>query len=172
VEVSFAASATQGGPFDVIEGHFGSQCSLPGDFDMQVEYDAVTWPSANGTQASLDAFFANASVGRESQVWAEQYTTWLDGRGGWATTEENNGALRLVRSSGQFRGYWRYQDVWVPLRSNVANTNSVVFGFSLRSFNSQFAHQPVKVAFDNFRLNSGAVECPEWWRNAAFGDFG
>jgi len=172
VEVSFAADATQGGPFDNIEAHFGSHCSLPGDFDMQVDYDALAWPSANGTQATLDAFFANASVGRESQVSAEQYLAWLDGRGGWATTEENSGALRLVRSSGQLRGYWRYQDVWVPLRSNAANTNSVVFGFSLRSFNNQFAHQPIKVAFDNFRLNSGVVECPDWWRNAAFGDFG
>jgi hypothetical protein len=172
VEVSFAADATQGGPFNNIEGHFGSQCSLPGDFDMQMDYEALAWPAANGTEASLAAFFANASVGRASQTSAEQYTTWLDGVGGWATTEENAGAVRLVRSEGRFRAFWRYQNVWVPLRSNSANTNAVVFGFSLRSFNNQFAHQPVKVAFDNFRLNSGAVECPEWWRSADFGDFG
>lgn len=172
VEISFAADAAQGGPFDNIEGHFGSQCSLPGDFDIQVDYEALSWPAANGTQASLDAFFANASVGRESQTWAEQYTTWLDGTGGWATTEENAGAVRLVRADGRFRAFWRYQSVWVPLRSAPANTNAVVVGFTLRSFNNQFAHQPVKVAFDNFRLNSGAVECPDWWRNASFGDFG
>ena len=23
--------------------------------------------------------------------------------------------------------------------------------------------QPVEVAFDNFRLNSGLLECPSWW---------
>jgi hypothetical protein len=172
VEIGFEADATQGGPFDNIEGHFGSQCSLPGDFDMQVEYEALTWPAANGTTATLDAFFANAGVGRDSQVWAEQYTTWLDGTGGWATTEEDAGAVRLVRADGRFRAFWRYQGVWVPLRSALANTNGVVFGITLRSFNNQFAHQPVKVAFDNFRLNSGAVECPDWWRNASFGDFG
>lgn len=172
VEISFAADATQGGPFDLISADFGSQCRLPGDFDMQVDYEALTWPSANGTQALLDAFFANASVGRESQVWAEQYTTWLDGTGGWATTEEDAGSIRLTRSDGRFRAFWRYQGVWVPLRSASANANSVVFGLTLKSFNNQFAHQPVKVAFDNFRLNSGAVDCPDWWRNAAFGDFG
>jgi hypothetical protein len=139
---------------------------------MEVDYEALTWPGANGTTATPDAFSANASVGRDSQAWAEQYTTWLDGAGGWATTEENAGAMRLVRSDGRFRAFWRYQGVWVPLRSAPANSTSVVWGVSLRSFNNQFAHEAVKVAFDSFRLNSGTVECPDCWRNAVFGDFG
>jgi Tol biopolymer transport system component len=171
VEVSFGAGATQGGEFDTIDGHYGSQCSLPGDFDIQVDYDARTWPPANGTQASLQAFFANASVSRESQVWGEQYLAWLDGVAGNATTEENTGAMRLVRSEGRFRAFWRYQGLWVPIRSAPANTNPVVFGFSLQSFQNRFAHQPVTVAFDNFRLASGEVSCPSWWASA-FGDLG
>ena len=169
VEVSIGAGAVQGGPFDNIDGHYGSQCSLPGDFDIQVDYDALTWPITNGTQAALQAFFANASVARDSQVWGEQYTTWLDGVGGNATTEENSGSLRLIRSGGRFRAFWRYEGVWVPIRSGPANSTPVVFGFSLQSFNNQFAHQPVKVAFDNFRLASGDVSCPSWWASA-FGD--
>lgn len=171
VEVSIGAGATQGGPFNNIDGHYGSQCTLPGDFDIQVDYDALTWPSANGTQAALQAFFANASVARDSQVWGEQYTTWLDGVGGSATTEENAGSMRLTRSGGRFRAFWRYEGVWVPIRSAPANTTPVVFGFSLQSFNNQFAHQPVKVAFDNFRLASGEVSCPSWWASI-FGDLG
>jgi Tol biopolymer transport system component len=171
VEVSIGAGAVQGGPFNGIDGHYGSQCRLPGDFDIQVEYDALAWPAANGTQAALQAFFANASVARESQLWGEQYTSWLDGVGGSATTEENTGALRLVRSGGRFRAFWRYEGVWVPIRSGPANANAAVFGFSLQSFNLQFAHRPVRVAFDNFRLASGEVSCPDWW-TSGFGDLG
>lgn len=171
VEVSIGAGATQGGPFNNIDGHYGSQCSLPGDFDIQVDYAALDWPSANGTQAALQGFFANASVARDSQVWGEQYVTWLDGVGGNATTEENAGSLRLVRSNGRFRAFWLYEGIWVPIRSAPANTTPVVFGFSLQSFNNQFAHQPVKVAFDNFRLASGDVSCPSWWASI-FGDLG
>jgi hypothetical protein len=59
----------------------------------------------------------------------------------------------------------------VPLRSAPANTTPVVFGFSLHSFNNQFAHQPVRVAFDNFRLESGELSCPSWWASS-FGDLG
>jgi hypothetical protein len=171
VEVAIGAGAVPGGSFNAIDGHYGSQCSLPGDFDIQVEYEALEWPAVNGTQAALQAFFANVSVARNSQIWGEQYTTWLDGVGGNATTEENVGALRLVRVAGRFRAFWRYEGIWVPLRSAPASTTPVVFGFSLQSFNNEFAHQPVKVAFDNFRLASGEVSCPSWWASI-FGDLG
>ncbi len=171
VEVAIGAGATQGGPFNGIDGHYGSQCMLPGDFDVQVDYDALAWPSANGTQAALQAFFANASVSRNSQVFGEQYGAWLDGVGGIATTEENTGSMRLTRADGRFRAFWRYEGVWVPIRSAPANTTPVAFGFSLQSFNNQFAHQPVRVAFDNFRLASGEVSCPSWW-SSSFGDLG
>jgi hypothetical protein len=30
-----------------------------------------------------------------------------------------------------------------------------------------FGHQDGSVAYDNFRLNSGAVTCPSWWQDLA-----
>lgn len=170
-EISFGAGATEGGPFSHIEGHYGSRCTLPGEFDMQVDYELLDWPAANGTGAALQAFFANATVIRESQVWNEQYGAWLDGQFGNATTEQVSGSMRLVRSGGRFRGYWLYEGVWVPIRSAPANTTPVTFGVALMSFGGQFAHQPVRVAFDNFRLTSGEVSCPSWWASI-FGDLG
>ncbi len=170
VEVTLGAAAVPGGSFNAIVGEYFSHCDLPADFDIQVEYDALTWPSANGSDANLQAF-GNAAVARESKVWGEQYAAWLSGPTGFATTEENAGAMRVVRSAGRFRAFWRYEGVWVPIRSAPANTNPVRFGFTLVSFNNQFAHQPVKVAFDNFRLASGEVSCPSWWASI-FGDLG
>jgi hypothetical protein len=170
VEVTLGPGAVQGGEWNTIEGNYNSPCTLPGDFDLQVEYDALTWPAANGSDANLQAF-GNAAVARESKVWGEQYAAWLSGPSGSATTEENAGALRLVRAAGRFRAFWRYEGVWVPIRSAPANTNPVNFGFTLVSFHDQFAHQQVKVAFDNFRLASGEVSCPSWWASI-FGDLG
>jgi len=171
VEISFGAGATEGGQFSHIEGHYGSQCTLPDDFDMRLDYETLDWPAANGTGAALQAFFANATVIRESTVWNEQYGAWLDGQFGNATTEQNAGSMRLVRSGGRFRGFWLYEGVWVPIRSAPSNSTPVTFGLALMSFGGQFAHKPVKVAFDNFRLESGEVSCPTWWASI-FGDLG
>lgn len=171
VEIAFGAGATEGGQYSHIEGHYGSKCTLPGDFDMRLDYETLDWPAANGTGAALQAFFANATVIRESTVWNEQYGAWLDGVFGNATTEQDAGSMRLVREGGRFRGFWLYEGVWVPIRSGPANSTPVTFGLALMSFGGQFAHQPVKVAFDNFRLASGEVSCPSWW-SSIFGDLG
>ena len=172
LELAFSADATEGGQYNQIAGSYGSRCQLPGDFDMQVEYELLEWPEANGTGAALQAFFANTTAIRESQVWQEQYGGWLDGHFGTAWTNQTAGTMRLVRSGSQAAAYYRFEGIWVPIRIGPANATPVTFGVALMSFGGNFAHQAVRVAFDNFRLNSGAVECPEWWRNAAFGDFG
>ena len=169
LELAFAADATPGGPWNVISRHVGLQCGLPGDFDLSVRYELLEWPEANGTQAELAAFFANAHVGRESRPWGEQHYAWLDGTGGTATHEERRGAIRLVRTDGRVKAYWRHEGVWVPIRSAPANPATVTPGLALRAFGGHFAGRPVRVAFDDFRIASGELACPGWW-NAVMGD--
>jgi len=171
LELSIAADAREGGDWNTIEAHVGTQCSLPGDFDLAVDYELLEWPERNGTQAELSGFFANAGVSRDSSQWAEQYLAWLDGAGGWATTEDTRGSMRLVRAGGRTTAYWLYEGVWVPLRSRPANPAAVTAGLTIRSFGGQFAGRPVRVAFDDFRIRSGELRCPDWW-NAVMGDFG
>jgi len=167
VDVSIGPGAVAGGPYNVIDAHYGFNCGLAGDFDVQVDYTLLQWPSANGVQAALSAFFANTSVGRESQTWGEQYFAWLDGFGGTATTSDLSGSLRLVRSGATMTAYWFLPGAgWVPIRSAPANANEVTAGFGAGSDDTRFAHQSVAVAFDNFRLNSGPTSCPTWWEDS------
>ena len=78
------ATSSQGGQYDVIETRLGHRsASLVGDFDVQVDYQLLEWPAANGVQARLSvvrhaepAFIAI----RESQAWGEQYSC-LDSAG-------------------------------------------------------------------------------------------
>ena len=44
---------------------------------------------------------------------------------------------------------------------------STVYGMGLWAPADQFAHQDGSVAYDNFRLNSGALRCPDWWADLA-----
>jgi len=37
---------------DWIGTHVGTNCQLHGDFDVQVEYELLIWPAANGVAAS------------------------------------------------------------------------------------------------------------------------
>jgi hypothetical protein len=51
--------------------------------------------------------------------------------------------------------------------SAQANPGDAVMGLALQAIGGQWAHQTAKVAYDNFRLNSGRLNCPSWWRDNA-----
>jgi hypothetical protein len=70
--------------------------------------------------------------------------------------------VRLARSGGIVTGYFFNGLTWVPIASAPASSNSGVLGFALIAA-ADVADQPVKVAFDNFRLNSGLLDCPSLW---------
>src|SRR5262249_57108655 len=98
---TLAPSSAQGGQFDEVETHWGTQCRLVGDFDVEADYRLLEWPSANGVQASLSSFAGAANVGfmaiRESQVWGEPYGSWIPQDFVSATTTDASGTLRLQR---------------------------------------------------------------------------
>ncbi len=87
---SISGTAVPGGQFNQIDEHIGSQCSLTGDFDFQVDYSLLTWPRRGGFIAQLSAFFGNAAIARTSTTWNpqadEQYSGWSDGGNGAFTT--------------------------------------------------------------------------------------
>jgi len=162
LQVAIAADAAAGGTYNLIEGHWGTECSMPGDYDLQVDYRLADWPAQNGVRAILWAFFTDVQIQRESQTWAEQYFAWLGGPFGYATTADQGGSLRLVRAAGTVTAYWRFGEAWVPLGS-APDSGNAVMGVGAQSDDSLFANQPVRVAFDSFRINSGVLSCPSWW---------
>ena len=163
VEVSIGAGAVPGGPFDAIDAHYGSQCSLPGDYDYQVRYELLEWPAANGVQTAINAFFADSSAWRGSNVWGESYAGFVP-PSSFASipTIDLAGTLRLTREAGVARSLFWDGGRWTPLVT-AASVGDAVYGFAASSFGGAFGGRTVRVAFDDFRLNSGALSCPSWW---------
>lgn len=169
--VSIAGDAVPGGPFNQIAAHWGSQCSLPGDFDYQVDYELLTWPQHGGYFAALNAFFGDAAVARMSTPFDppfdESYGAWRGGADfafNGINTTDLDGTMRLVRSAGTVFAYYRSGDSdWNLIFTGGGVTGVTVVGMGLSTPANLFGHMDGSVAYDNFRLNSGELSCPSWW---------
>jgi dipeptidyl aminopeptidase/acylaminoacyl peptidase len=171
--LSISGTATPGGQFNQVDEHIGSQCALTGDYDYQAAYELLTWPHLGGFRAQLSAYFGDASIGRASVAvpWApswndEQYFGFATGGNGAFATTDQAGSVRLVRKDGIVTGYVQTGTGWRPVYSGSA-TGDTVYGLGLFSQAADFGHKDGSVAFDDFRLTSGALRCPDWWGDAA-----
>ena len=175
VRVSIDGDATPGPPPNYIAAHFGLQCSMPGDYDIQVDYTLLDWPAGNGVSAGLTMSGGPSVaelVDRAGFTWGEQYTANLGGGiFGFTSTADTAGAVRLVRSAGVTTAYFRVGAGWAPVPGATAFTSGdrlpVISAFTNQGV---FGHQSARVAFDNFRVNSGSFSCPSWW-DAGAGDW-
>lgn len=174
--VSISGDAVPGGQFNHVAAHWGSNCSLPGDFDFQVDYALLTWPQHGGFFAALNAFFADAAVARMSTSHAAPYD---EAYGGWRggsdfafnsiNTTDLAGTLRLVRTAGTMFSYYRSggSSQWNLIFTGAGVTGSGVIGIGLSTPANLFGHLDGSVAYDNFRIASGELSCPEWWVDLA-----
>lgn len=163
LEQSLGADAIQGGPYDTIDAHVGTSCKLAGDFDVQADYSLLAWPDANGVQVAIEAFGPGSQVLRESQVWGEQYGTWISPTFSSAFTTDLSGSLRLTRVGTTITGYHRSGLSWVPIASGTTTLDDASIGLKASSFMNRFAHAEVRVAWDNYTISSGELTCPSWW---------
>jgi WD40-like Beta Propeller Repeat len=165
VEIQIAGNA----PSNQVDAHYGSNCSLPGDFDAQVDYSLLQWPQGDGAVAALSGFFIGAFVSRHSDPFAgDRYTAFSNPFFAALPTSDLAGSLRLVRTGATLNAYVKgVGSDWILILSAPANPGDAVVGFGLSTVPDQWGHQTVQVAYDNFRLNSGALSCPSWWRDNA-----
>jgi WD40-like Beta Propeller Repeat len=167
LELTIAADAVPGGVFNQVDTHYGSQCALTGDFDLQVDYQLLQWPSP-GVFAGLHAFFASAGVSRISSIGGDDYTAWSGSAFVSRPTADRAGSMRLVRADGVLSAFYRGGDgAWQPLLAAPADPTSSMYGAGLTAQGDWFAHLPAAVAYDNLRLNSGTLSCPDWWSDLA-----
>jgi hypothetical protein len=160
------ADATQGGQYDLVGANWSTlNCGMVGDFDVQVDYQLLEWPGANGVQAALAAFGLSSSTPgwmaiRESQVWGEQYGAWIPQVFTSQPTSDLNGTLRLQREGSTAVSSYLSGGTWVPIASGPMWTDQAVLSIGASSGSGRFVHQEVKIAWDNFRVNSGTISCP------------
>ena len=173
--ITISGDAVPGGQYNQVAAHWALNCSLPGDFDYQVDYELLTWPQHGGFFAALNAFFADAAVARSSDPWDppydEQYNGWRGGSDfafNVIQTLDLSGSMRLVRVAGTISAYKRSPGGdWDLIFSAPGVTGEGVIGTGLSVPADRFAHKTGSVAYDNFRFNSGELSCPSWWSDLA-----
>ena len=169
--IVFAVShdGVPGGQYNQIDEHIGSQCTLNGDFDFQVDYDLVTWPEHGGFYAMLNAIFADGAVARSTNSfdppWNDQAVAWTNSTpfsSNSLNTTERSGTLRLVRQNGRLFAYIRVASGWQLIHGGPAPSPAVA-SIGLWAPGGSWTHVDGKVAYDNLRFSSGAFTCPTWW---------
>ncbi len=146
---------------------YESVCKLRGDYDIQVDFVLLVWPSANGVRVGLGdpvpvGVVERVSLGNESPgLPREVYLThFIEGVRGITATSDLSGALRLARSGGIISGYYLSNGNWTLLYSGSTTLQDATFGLSAWSHDAFFADQNVRIAFDNFQVNAGELVCP------------
>jgi uncharacterized repeat protein (TIGR01451 family) len=164
LEITLPANSS-GTKFDAA---YYSACLLRGDFDIQVDYELLTWPTANGVRISLSTTYGNmerASFGASGDFAGgpEVYLTDFAGLvKGITPTTDSSGKLRLQRAGDTLTGFYLANGVWMTVASNSDPTYTQDTSFALSSWSHDpvFADQEVKIAFDNMMVNAGELVCP------------
>jgi hypothetical protein len=141
---------------------------LRGDFDMQVDFQLLDWPTSpryNGIRVGLCLDWVQISHGgsavRASEPGVERYTTTaVDAEGtpsiSWIVKNDAIGSLRLTRSDSMISGYLKDGENWSLIGSGMGDTEDgriVLFGWG----HDDFVGQNVGFAFDNFILTEGQL---------------
>ncbi len=151
---------------------FQSQFKLRGDFDIQVDFNLLTWPANNGMRMGIVLSNSNnryrATVHRISQAGTvpggESHTATLDT--GEASeivtrvvTNATIGRFRMVRSGSTFTSYYWDSAInkWTSILVGGNSTLDINVTLQAWSSDTQFQHMAELVAFDNFIVNTGTI---------------
>ena len=156
--------------FDNGQGGFSagltSACKLKGDFDVQVDFNLLTWPSANGVRVGLGASAGaveRTSFGTSVDFSGQQREVYLthfsDGVQGYFSTTDLSGKLRLTRTGSSITGYRYTGGAWVAVHTGTSDTADSRFSISAWSHDYAFTNQDVNLAFDNVIINKGQLVC-------------
>jgi DNA-binding SARP family transcriptional activator len=166
LEIGIGAGATPGGAYNVIEGHYGTMCTFPGDFDARVDYRLLSWPAQSGVYLALNAFFVNAFVERWSQSAEEAgvdplevYGSFIQPRFSVVNTNDQQGSLRLRRKDRVITSYFLSAGQWRMIDS-ARRTGGAVMGIQLAANQGVSVQKTVRVAFDNFSVSATRAICP------------
>jgi hypothetical protein len=165
LEITFYPNATGRG----FGAGYTTRFELSGDFDVEVKYKLIEWPSSNGVRVGLSAIpgghverVSFAPVDREPWPPTRAREVYLtDFRGvarGFIPTEHREGALRLVRVGNQLIGYyWEPGYGWREISRDISEADRVKIAISAWSHKwegeNYFIGKTVKIAFDNFQIN-------------------
>jgi hypothetical protein len=171
LEIALSADSVPQPGSNRIRGGYRAKCQLRGDFDIQVSYALVNFPTANGVRVGLafgytGAVFsiARASRSEDEEPRGEVYQGTDRVGTGIVATSDRRGRLRSVRKDGRISGYYfdAAANTWVHLgTTNSLDTSDMPFLVAIWSYDSVFEHKPVKAALDDVIVNAGTLVGPE-----------
>jgi hypothetical protein len=167
VEIALPSYATNWVPSGNFGGGYIANFKVAGDFDMQVDFHLINWPYANGVRVFFNIWiyggpgfnvqrtsFGSNQIPGQPRDW---YCADFGSGGLGAATSDLSGTLRWVRSGTLYTGYYATNNGWASLGSTTAIAGNVTPHISAASSDASFCHQDVKIAFDNFTVNSGQI---------------
>jgi hypothetical protein len=137
------------------------ECTLPGDFDVRVDYALMDWPAENGVTVHLAAVWERAAVdiARQSHSGGENYATWFtQGTGTARATTHMRGTIRILRKDWYASTYYLTGRGWKRLGSFFTGGAPKIL-LKASSSEAWFADKLVRVAFDNFTLAAERPAC-------------
>jgi murein DD-endopeptidase MepM/ murein hydrolase activator NlpD len=149
---------------------YDSVCELKGDFDIQVDFQVLTWPIPNnGTRVGIIVKdpaagpglvpVGAAHISRVSRDPAfDSYRTFEQGVGigGDVPTTDTSGTLRVVRTGATLLAEYWSSSGWVRFGTDPISPNPLQF--SIGAWNNVGVPQ-LQVALDNFVVNRGQLVC-------------
>jgi len=130
LEITLPSSSSDNPSSGVFYARYVSTWTLRGDFDIQVDYQLLDWPSSNGVRIGLSAgkyLVERVCFGSSSDFPSyprEVYTVDFNGTIKTTSTSDMSGKLRLVRSSSTLTGYYYSSNdsSWVSIYSGSVTT--------------------------------------------------
>jgi uncharacterized repeat protein (TIGR01451 family) len=168
LEITLPANSTGTPEF---KAWYLSACQLRGDYTIQVDYELLTWPDANGVRIGLADDHANmqriSSRGQPYDIdgGPDLYLTTFDVAShivGITPTSDLSGKLRLERAGDTLSSYYFTNGAWTfdASYADPAYAQDTYFYIGSFSGNPVFAGQEVRIAFDNMIINAGELVCP------------
>jgi hypothetical protein len=168
VEVSLPANVTPSDNYGQISGNYELRCLFPGDFDAQVDYELLQWPSANGVAVQLVARigprkyaprYVFPQISRRSLTGGEeQYQSYLYISDAQLASNDPQGRLRIARRDGVFTTYYWRRERWIKVDSARLAAPALI-SFDAGTDGATFGRSDVSVAFDNFTLFATQADC-------------
>jgi uncharacterized repeat protein (TIGR01451 family) len=157
LEITLPASSGGSLYMGMLESNF----SLAGDFDVQVDFNLLTWPPYNEAQVGLSIAQAyNFSIFRRSRgLYAagrdEVYYTMIMGHETYVPASGTSGKLRMTRTGNKMEGFYWDGEAW----QSVGSYTDPYLGYPTTvnlnlDRDTYFSGPIVKAALDNYQITN------------------
>jgi dipeptidyl aminopeptidase/acylaminoacyl peptidase len=177
LEFTLPPATAPGGPNNWVNIQAFMACRFPSDFDIQVDYKLLSGPLPPNIDLLFNTveFTGGSFLGGTHGMFVFNpgfgdpgVSTNFPGANTFAPDTSLSGTMRMVRTVGAgtstISAYRKVGTNWVLMRTSDPYTaDEVAANLSVFTNTFPFPNTTVKVAYDNFRVNSGAITCPTWW---------